>query len=147
MPSSGEDGEWSKRVPFTFRKLKEVAGAGAFDTSQTKADTPTLYFDDLIPDTLKSGFINRLHFRIKAANPVTFTLRIWSAAIANDYESNMNMLYESMAVRVSDTDYEETELDIPFILADAGKLYYSLEWSGATGNVQGFIEASGETYE
>jgi len=100
-----------------------------------------------IPDTLKSGIIKRIHFRIKPANAVTYTLRIWSDAKAGDYESNMNMLYESPSGRLSDEDYDIGELDIPFNLGAEGKIYYSLDWTGATGNVQGFIEVSGELYE
>lgn len=145
---SARDGRWTKKYPFVYRQLREAAGAGDFNVDEAKTDTPTLYFTTYRnPDTLKSGMINRIHFRINAANVVTFTLRLWAAAIAADYESNMNMLYESAAALVRDTDYDITELDIPFILALEGVMYYSLDWSAASGNVQGFIEVSGETYE
>lgn len=152
MSSSGRqsarDGRWTKKYPFVYRQLKEVAAAGDFDTDQAKTDTPTLYFQTYRnPDTLKSGMINRIHYRLNPVGVVTFTLRLWAAAIAADYESNLNMLWESPAAQAADTDYDITELEIPFILAAEGLMYYSLDWTGATGNIQGFIEVSGETYE
>jgi hypothetical protein len=145
---SARDGRWTKKYPFVYRELKEVAAAGQFDTDQAKTDTPTLTFATYRnPDTLKSGMINRIHYRLNFANAVTYQLRLWAAAIAADYESNLNMLYEGAAAQADDTDYDITELDIPFILAAEGLMYYSIDWTAACGNIQGFIEVSGETYE
>ena len=145
--TSMRDGRWTKKYPFKYSILQETAAAGVFDGDSAKTDIPTGYLTTKNPDTLKSGMINRIHFRIKAANTETYTLYIWQASEADNYKSNMNLLYESPSGRASDTDYDITELDIPFILAAEGKIYYSLNWSGASGNVQGFIEVSGETYE
>lgn len=141
-------GRWTKRVPFRLYLLQEAAGAGSFDANENKAAIPTQLIDTVIvPDNLKEGFINRIHYRINAVNVETYTLRIWAAAIANDYESNLSMLYESDPIRLRDTDYDVAELNIPFLLATAGEMYASLEWTGASGNVQGFIEVTGEAAE
>jgi len=156
------EGRECRRRAFKLAVFQEGAAAGRFDTSQTKTDTPTLKFEMLdeiyftgayapspaetnVP-YFKKGIINRIHYRIKAANPVTFTLRIYRDAIGNNYESNMSLLYESPALQTSDVDYDRTELVIPFLVGATG-LYYALEWTGATGNVNGFIEVSGETPE
>lgn len=145
-PTLGKDGVWSKETAFKLYRLKEAAAAGDFDTSQAKTDTPTLLLNTaVIPDTLKTGFINRVHYRLNFANAETYTLRIWGAAIANDYESNLQMLWESPPLQADDTDYDEAELNIPFVLAAEGEMYYSIEWTGACGNIQGFIEVSGRT--
>jgi len=147
-PTMSKDGVWSKNVAFRLFRLKEVAAAGDFDTDQVKTDTPTLTLNSgVVPDTLKVGFIKRIHYRLNFANAVTFTLRLWQAAIAGDYESNLNMLYESPAAQADDTDYDIGELDIPFILAAEGVMFFSIDWTAACGNIQGFIEVSGETLE
>lgn len=147
-PHLGLEGVWSKRVAFILRRLKEAAAAGDFDTDQSKTDTPTLTLNtEIVPDTLKWGFIKRVHYRLNPVNAVTYTLRLWSKAVAADYESNMNMLYETPAGRTDDEDYDDAELDIPFVLGAEGTMYYSIDWSGATGNIQGFIGVSGETSE
>ena len=147
-PTMGKDGVWSKNVAFRLFRLKEAAAAGDFDVDQDKATTPTLALNTgIVPDTLKIGFIKRIHYRLNFAGAVTFTLRIWQAAIAADYESNLNMLYESPPLQADDIDYDEAELDIPFVLANEGIMFYSIDWTGACGNIQGFIEVSGETLE
>lgn len=148
MPKVCLGGRWTKRVAFKYSELQEAAAAAKFNTDQTKTDTPTLKLNDVrVPDTLKSGIIKRIHYRINPANAVTYTLRIWAAAIDNDYESNLNLLYESPSGQVDDEDYDRSELSIPFVLAAEGDMYYSIDWSAASGNVQGFIEVSGETFE
>lgn len=145
----GLDGQWSQIGIFQYRKLTEASGADAeLTTSYAKTDTPVQYFPAAAskPDNMMNGVIKRIHYRLNFANgAVTYTLRIYQAAIAGDYESNMNMLWESPAARVDDTDYDVTELDIPFNLALAGRMYYALEWSAASGNIQGFISVEGET--
>lgn len=149
VPSVGRGGRWSEQSTFKLRKLQETAAADKFDDSQGKAVLPTWMLDDEIdPTNLQEGRIHRIHFRLNPANAVTYTLRIWRKAVdgaTKPYEENMELLYESLTARVKDVDYDLTELDIPFKLYESGKLYYSLEWSAATGNINGFIEVSGET--
>lgn len=141
-------GKWTKRVPFRLSALQEAAGAGTFDTDQIITDTPTLLLDDIIvPDNLKEGFINRIYYRFNWVAAETYTLRIWQAAIDADYESAMSLLYESAALRANDTPYDAAELHIPFILATPGEMFYSIDWTGAPGNIQGFIQVTGEAAE
>lgn len=144
MPKEALGGDWTKHSVFRYYKLQEAAAATPFSTDQDKTTTPTLKLDTATdPNSLQEGILRRVHYRIKSANAVTYTLRLWSAAIANDYESNLNMIYESPAAQVSDTDYDE-EVEIPFKLAVKGEIYYSIDWSAASGNAQGFIEATGD---
>jgi hypothetical protein len=134
---------------FNFAQLNEAGASAKFETNQNKTDTPTLALLDFrimtgsVGANLKAGLIHRIHFRLNPTNAVTYTLRIWQAAIAADYESNMNMLYESPAARADDTDYDVAELVIPFILANTGMIYYSVEWTGAPGITTGFLAVSG----
>ncbi len=147
MPEFCSDGRWTKIETFEYTRLREAAGVGDFNTDQDKETTPTLTLNTIQdPDTLKKGKVNRIHYRVNPANAITYTLRIWQAAIAADYESNINLLYESPAAQADDEDYDRAELNIPFILATEGEIYYSLDLSAASGNVQGFIVVSGEVW-
>lgn len=143
-------GKWDLPAKTIFRayKLDEDGTGNYFETSQTKTDTPTLYLDNIIASkrlgSLVSGHIQRIHYRLKPTGAVTYTLRIWEQALAPDYASNSNMLYESPTLQASDTDYDKAELNIPFHCANNSGLLYSIEWSGAEGNTMGFIEVSGE---
>jgi len=147
-PAIGRDGKWSEPAIFKLRKIQEAAAAAKFNEHDIKTATPTLKLDDDIdPSNLREGIITRIHIRIKDAAADTCILRLWREATAADYASNMDMLYES-AVLACDTDYDFTELAIPFKLAAAGIMFYGLEWTtgvAPAGNVQGFIEVSGET--
>lgn len=145
---SGKKGGWDKKTYCGFAYINPVASADAnLSTSQSKTDEVTLYFNDVRPAWTFNGRIKRIHFRLDPTNAVTYTLRIWSGSNTNDYQANLMLLWESPAARAGATDYDECELDIPFICAIQGRLYYSIEWSGATGNIAGFIHVSGETQE
>jgi len=100
-----------------------------------------------VPPKLKSGKILRIHYRLKPTNVVTYTLRIWSASIAADYQCNEYLLYESPPLQASDVDYDRAELNIPFILYTPAVIYYSIDWSAASGNTLGFIDVMGEVVE
>lgn len=147
--NSCRSGRWRRYSIFNFAQLNEAGASAEFETNQAKTDTPTLMLLDVRAVTgaagavLKSGIIHRIHHRLNPTNAVTYTLRLWQAAIAADYASNMNMLYESPPLRADDTDYDVGELMIPFVLAETGNLYYSVEWTGAPGTTTGFVAVSG----
>jgi hypothetical protein len=131
---------------FIFFKLDEDGTANYFETSQTKTDTPTLLVDThRSHPTMKSGVIHRIHYRLNPTNAVTYTLRLWRRAVANNYANNISLLYESPPLQADDTDYDRAELMIPFECCDGpGILYFSIEWTGAPGVTLGFIDVSGE---
>lgn len=132
---------------FRYHRYSEDGAVDTFETSQTKTDTPTLYLDTFrYPVTLSTGKINRIHYRLNPTNAVTFTLRIWCNNNDPDYYSNFQMLYESPALQVDDTDYIEEDLDIPFHLGIDGLMLVSIQWTAAPGVTAGFIEVSGEKW-
>lgn len=150
-PAFCGDGAWSELATFKLRKLQEAAAAAKFNEHDTEAVQPTLMLDDdKDPDTLKEGIITRIHVRIKDAAADTCILRLWrknTDGSTKPYELQLDKLYES-CVLACDVAYDFTELEIPFKLAEEGKMYYGLQWTtGAApaGNVQGYIEVSGET--
>jgi len=146
--STNRRGIWdTNRRVFMHYKLSEDGDPAVFETDQTKTDTPTLILDTWkYPDYLVQGLVRRIHYRLNPTNAVTYTVRIWSGATANDYASNINMLYESAAAQADDTDYDHSELAIPLFLTIPGNVYYSIDWSGAPGVTSGFIRVEGDVY-
>lgn len=145
---SCRDGKWIRASIFVHRQEDENGAADFFETSQDKVTTPTfgLLFSRTHP-TLKSGIIKRIHYRLNPTNAVTYILRLWRATAVAPYRLNALMLYESPAAQVDDADYDRGELEIPFTLGFPGMIYYSIEWTGASGNTPGFIDVSGEKVE
>lgn len=145
---SSRIGKWRKENVFVFYKLDEDGVLNVFETDQDKVTPPTLLVDTFISDpTMTKGIIKRIHYRLNPTNAVTYTLRLWRATVANAYELNLNLLYESAAAQVDDTDYDRAELEIPTSLVVPGSLYYSIDWTGAPGNTTGFIDVSGVKVE
>ena len=141
-------GVWIEKSIFKLEALDEAGASAYLNTSQSKTDTPTKYFYGRKPDKFKSGTIRRIHYRLNPDNAVTYTLRIWDEATANNYESNSYMLYESPSGQVDDTDYDRAELSIPIRIGVPGYVYYSIEYSAAQGScVAGFVVVSGDVVE
>ena len=145
MPELILDGEWDKSKVFVYTIHQEAAAAWAeVTTSKAKTDTPVYNLvagEDA--ENLRNGKINRIHIRVNPTNAVTFIVRIFQRAEADDYNSNANMLWESPSL-TGDVDYDYAEFDIPFTLEIMGTMYFGVEWTGAAGNSQGFISVSGE---
>ena len=128
--------------------MDEDGALNIFETSQAKTIPPTLgLLTFRSHDAMRQAFINRIHYRLNPTNAATYTLRLWRASVANAYELNLSMLYESPAAQADDTDYDRGELNIPVFLSTLGLIYYSIEWSAAPGNTTGFIDVSGEKVE
>lgn len=127
---------------FEFAVLNEAAAA-AFGTSTAEDGTPTQLFTLCSPSNVRAGVIESIHFRVKPANAVTMKLRIYQAAIAADYESRMNKVFEDTIDRASDTEVQLDGLKIPFRIAPSA-LYFTLTFSAAAGNTQGFIVVRGK---
>lgn len=122
------------------------AAAATLSTSLAKTGLPTQTLTVSTGSEVGKGRIKRIHYRIKPTNAVTYTLRIWQQAVdgtVTPYGQNLALLYESASGRVSDTEYDYTALDIPFKLTELSNIYFSIEWSAAAGNTQGFIAVSG----
>lgn len=132
---------------FRYIRYSEDGAVATFETSTSKTDTPALQLTTfrVTPD-LKSGKINRIHYRLNPTNVATYTLRVWCNADADNYRSNLQMLYESPAAQADDTDYIEEDLDIPFNLTVVGIMYIGIEWTAAPGVTSGFVEVSGEKW-
>lgn len=152
-PAIGRGGKWSERVPFHIYDLQEAAAAATFNVHKTELLQPTQILDNHIdPVNLSEGFINRIHFRIKdVAGADTYTLRLYNNNTDGStapYQLQLEKIWESDPLRLSDQEYDVAELNIPFKLQAVGVMYYTLEWAtGAApaGNVQGYLEVSGET--
>jgi len=138
-----------KRTVFRYVALDEDGTGDIFETDQAKTVLPTHRFTSAqYPHKrVKSGKINRVHYRLNPTNAETYQLRIWARAVngaATPYEQEVALLYESPAAQADDQPYEDVEMDIPFTLHTAGYIYYSIDWTGAPGNTPGMIEVEGE---
>ena len=154
---SKKRGKWTKYFAFEYSVLQEAAGANTvFTTDKAETDTPTQTLDTKNPDTLKAGKLEKIMFRFTWANAVTLDyFAFYQAAKDGDYESRMNRIWgndeEAGALGGAADIYTKDDLVIiefspprSFILATTGSIYLITNWSGAAGNVQGFIKLSGK---
>jgi len=132
-------------IPFiaTFSQDTDEA-TPTLETDKSKTDTPTIYLSATEP-VFYRGRILEIGYRLNPTNAVTYTFMIFEKNIANNYESNSRMLYESAAARVDDTDYR-IECDIPFNLWTAGRFYIATDWTAAAGNTTGYLRIAGIGY-
>ena len=146
------DGDWTNTPKtFSFHAHQEAAGAWATITTSKDADTTPTYALPPIDgaDKLVEGILKRLHFQFNWANAVTLDkVRIYRHAFAAGfpYAIRQFKIYETPdgVNHADDTEYDYTELDVPFKLRTPETLPISFQWSGAPGNIQGFIDISGE---
>ena len=131
-------GKWKEQTVFRLY----TTTAADLDVSYADTDTPAKTFAGRVPTKIKSGIIKRVHFRLTPTNAVTYTLRLWADALADDNSSRLRKLFDSTPLRAKDVEYD-LEVEIPFILTTAGTMYFGNEWSAAAGGTTGFIEVSG----
>ena len=144
------DGDWANTPKtFVFYEHQEAAGALADWTTSKDTDAQATY---AIPvedgaDKLVEGILKRVHFHLAWANAVTLDkIRIYRQTHADPYAQRVFKIWESPdgVSHVSGTEYDYTELDVPFSLKTPETIYATFEWSGACGNIQGFISVEGE---
>lgn len=127
-------------IPFIAIVEEDTTTLAQFEVDKSKTDTPTQTITSDISGT--KGIIKEVSYRLNPFNAETYTLLIFEAAIAGNYESNSRLLYESAALRADDTDYK-VPCEIPFTLEASGTFYVSTDWTGAPGNTLGYIRISG----
>jgi len=152
MPKYCGGGRWTEDEVFILKEFQEASGAKAeFTTSKADGDTPVYYFTDVVkPDTLRAGVITQIRVKLNWANAVTLeALRFHEKAVAGDYESNSNKIFDSDEYVASLNDDEEYvfDVEIPFHLDIAGRMYLGLQWSAACGNIQGEITVKGRVVQ
>jgi len=127
--------------------LLDTAGAGDyFETDQLVTDEPTKSIRcNMRPFT--RFLLKDISYYMLPDNAVTYKLALFSGAEAVDLSSFSKLAYESPAAQAKDTLYHrcnnEDTLPRIIILDTPGRLYYSLDWSGAPGNCPGFIRVRG----
>ena len=149
---SARNGRWTHTPKtFSFHAGQAVAGTWADVTTSKDADTVPAYALPPIDgaDKLVEGIFKRLHFQFNWANAVTLDkVRIYRHIhpAAEPYQIRTFKIYETPdgVNHADDTEYDYTELDVPFKLRTPEVLPISFEWSGACGNIQGFICVEGE---
>jgi len=131
-----------------------------FETDQALGDTPTLY----IALTTNTGLpvygleITHLSYQMTPTAAETYTIYLFEAANADNLRNLSDIVFQSAAAQASATQYiyhdsgsgswpglTTVDFTLPQTcnLADEGKLYYLLDWTGAPGNTPGFIKVRG----
>lgn len=130
-------------------KVDTAGTSDYFETDQEIGDTPTLYIQ-MYPTTIKKFKINSIRYYMDCTNAVTYELYLLEQASADDVQNLVDVVFDSGALKADVTSYMNIEGDasgkLPIIvnLADAGKLYYQLDWSAAPGDTKGYIVVKGE---
>jgi len=135
------------RKLFTYSVLDEDGALNIFETSQIKTVLPTFMFNQVVdPADLKEGILTKIKVRLNPTNAVTYTLRLWSAAIngaVTPYLQELACIYEMDFVGADDIAYTIV-LNRPFSLLVPAQIWYSIEWSAAPGNTPGTISLQGD---
>lgn len=131
-----------------------AAGSTFITDEVLGTDDPTRYLT-LYPATIQKFRLNSIRFKIKPTASETYRLYLLEdntdpalgGAGLFDVLQASQVVYDSGAGMVSNTHYTEIGggiLPIEINLADTGKLYWMLDWTGAPGNTEGFIVIRGE---
>lgn len=135
------------RKVFTYALLDEDGALNIFETSQIKTVLPTFMFNQgTEPADLKEGILTKIKVRLNPTNAVTYTLRLWEAAIngaVTPYLQELACIYEMDFPGIATIPYTIV-LNRPFALGIAGQIWYSIEWSAAPGNTPGAIDLQGD---
>lgn len=138
-----------------------ISAAGApLETDQAMGDTPTLY----ISVTCNNGYpvkafqLDEVLYMVNPTNAETYQMWLLEQASADDNQQLADIVFATPAALVDSTTYrkyghsEQADFAAPteafFLprivnLAEPGKLYYMLDWTGAPGNTAGFIKIRG----
>jgi hypothetical protein len=135
------------RKIFTYELLDEDGALNIFEANQAKVVLPTLWFNQGVdPPDMREGILQRIKIRLNCTAAVTYTFRLWDAAIngaVTPYLQEQACIYEMDFPGLDDVPYNII-MNRPFGLADEGALWYSIEWTGAPGNTMGDIKIQGE---
>jgi len=150
VKNSARGGRWT-RTPktFVFYGHREAAGAWGDVTTSNDADAQATYAIPVEDGAaqLIEGKLERLHFHFNWANAVTLDkVRLYRHTMPNPFANRVFKIYETPdgVNHADDTEYDYTELGVSFKLNTPETLYASFQWSGAPGNIQGFICVEGE---
>lgn len=140
--------EWSRQM--IYGELVDTDGTGDyFETDQAIGATPTLYLQ-MYPTTIKKFKINSIRYYMNQSNAVTYELYLLENNSADNVQNLADVVFDSGPLQADSVSYMVIEGDgsgkLPIIvnLADAGKLYYQVDWSGTPGNTPGYVLVRGE---
>lgn len=129
----------------TGTQFEGVAGGGSAG-SDALGDTPVSYVQ-LYPTTVSKFRLEDVKYYCNPTNAVTYQLYIFEQASAENVQNLADMVFDSLAARVDSKSYVAVDLNqlpINVKLADVGKLYYLIEWTGDPGNCPGYLVIRGE---
>lgn len=129
----------------TGTQFEGVAGGGSAG-SDALGDTP-VSFVQLYPTTMSKFRLDDVKYYCNPTAAETYQLYIFEQASAGDVQNLADMVFDSDGARVDSTNYiavDDNKLPINVKLADVGKLYYLVDWTGDPGNCPGYLVVRGE---
>jgi len=140
-------------IPKTFRLYGHQEAAGTWGDVTTSKDTDAQATYAVAADygsqNLLAGKLNRVWFQFTTVNAVTLdAVRVYEDSRADNYDQRVFKIFEtpSGVSHVNGQEYDYNNISKDFQLKTKEKMYVSFEWSGATGNIQGFIVLEGERF-
>jgi len=131
------------------------------DDDNPTTSTPTLTID--VTSNVLGAAVNRfeltsLRYYLNPTNAVTYTLYLFEKNSADDTTHLSELVFQSPAAQADSTLYwyrigasgtpdtiatADNTLPVIVNLGTTGKLYYTINWSGAPANTPGFIKLRG----
>ena len=129
-----------------YGELVDVDGGGGyFSQDQPLGTKPTLYIA-LTPARVKNFMLENVRFYMNPTNNVTYELYLLEGSYPNIVESSSSVVFDSLGGKTKGSRYisiRGNQLPIEVNLAEAGKLYYLIDWSADPGITPGYIVVRG----
>jgi len=136
--------QFDTREIMVYGELVDVDGSsGYFNLDQPLGTKPTLY---VTLNPVKRFMLENVRFYMDPANDVTYQLYLLEGSYANIVQSSSSVVFDSLSGKTKGTKYisiRGNQLPIEVNLAEAGRLYYLIDWSGAPGVTPGYIVVRG----
>ena len=90
--------------------------------------------------------LENIRFYMNPTNNVTYELYLLEGSYANIVQSSSSVVFDSLGGKVKGSRYisiRGNQLPIEVSLAEAGKLYYLIDWSADPGVTPGYIVVRG----
>ena len=129
-----------------YGELVDIDGSGGhFSSDQPLGTKPTLYLT-LTPARVKNFMLENVRFYMNPTNNVTYELYLLEGSYANIVESSSSVVFDSLGGKTKGSRYisiRGNQLPIEVNLAEAGRLYYLIDWSADPGVTPGYIVVRG----
>jgi len=161
-PDSVRTGVNRLNLVVTGEYLDLAGTSNYFETDEALTDTPSLHMvlTTSTGERVKKFLLEDVQYMMNPTAAETYQLYLLEDATADDVQQTTDIAFWSPAAQADSVNYrynsagyqaatgtaEAVQYKLPRIveLAEPGKLYYMLDWTGAPGNTPGFIKIRGK---